>query len=319
MKRLIIVFLSVASFTGCKKDVNIDKEISKIKIDLTVERFDQIFIESKSSDLPALKKTFPFLFSNKYPDSLWIEKMADTLEIQLANEVNRSFSNLEDTREEIKLLFQHLKFYFPEFKTPRVITVTSNVDYRNKVIVTDSIVLIALDNYLGRDHEFYQSIPQYKVNNFNKDQITPDLATEYGKKYAYQPERRTFLDEMIYSGKLLYFKDVVLPLKSDSEKIGYSNEQLNWAMTNEGEVWRYFIENEMLFDTNSELLSRFINPAPFSKFYLNLDHESPGKIGQYIGWQIVKAYMKNNNDSFTNMLIKGANEIYEKSKFKPRK
>ncbi len=111
----------------------------------------------------------------------------------------------------------------------------------------------------------------------------------------------------------------MLPLKTESEKIGYSGEQLDWAISNEGEIWRYFIENEMLFDTDSELLSRFINPAPFSKFYLNLDNDTPGKIGQYIGWQIVRSYMKNNDDSLANMLIKSANEIYEKSKFKPRK
>lgn len=319
MKRPIVIFLSLFTFIGCQKDIKVDKDISKIKIDLTIERFDQIFTDSKPSDLTKLKKTFPFLFSNEYPDSFWIEKMRDTLQVQLANEVNKSFSKFEDTKSEIELLFQHLKYYFPEFKTPRVISVTSNVDYRNRVIVTDSIVLIALDNYLGKDHEFYQSIPQYIVNNFCQDQITPDLASEYAKKYAYQPERRTLLDEMVYSGKILYFKDVVLPFKSDSEKIGYSKEQLNWAMSNEREIWRYFIENEMLFDTNSELLTRFINPAPFSKFYLDLDNETPGKIGQYIGWQIVRSYMINNDDNFSAMLIKGANEIYEKSKFKPRK
>ena len=319
MKRLIIVFLTLGCFVGCQKDIKVSKEISKIKIDLNIERFDQIFVESKPSDLSDLKQTFPFLFSSRYPDSLWIEKMADSLQVQLASEVVRSFGDLKDIKSEISLLFQHLKFYFPEFKTPRVITVTSNVDYRNKVIVTDSIVLIALDNYLGTDHEYYQNIPQYLVNNFNKNQVTPDLATEYGKKYAYQPEKRTLLDEMIFSGKLLYFKDLVLPLKSDSEKIGYSMEQLNWAVDNEREIWGYFIENEMLFDTNSELLSRFINPAPFSKFYLNLDNETPGRIGQYIGWQIVRAYMKNNDSSFADMLIKSAKEIYEKSNFKPRK
>ncbi len=169
MKRLVIMFLTLGSLVGCQKDIKVDKEVSSIKIDLNIERFDQIFNESKPSDLAVLKKTFPFLFSNKYPDSLWIKKMTDTLQVKLADEVDKSFGNFEDTKSEIALLFQHLKFYFPEFKVPRVITVTSNVDYRNKVIVTDSIVLIAIDNYLGKDHVFYQSIPLYLVNNFNKN------------------------------------------------------------------------------------------------------------------------------------------------------
>jgi len=319
MKRLIVLFLILGSFIACKKDNEIDRDIARIDIDFTIERFDRIFAESAPKDLTELKETFPFLFSSKYPDSLWIKKMQDTIQIQLSNETKRIFGDFENEKSEIKQLFQHLKFYFPEFKTPRVITVTSNVDYRNKVIVTDSILLIALDNYLGKDHGFYNSIPQYLVNNFNKGQITPDLATEYAKKYAFQPQRRTLLDEMIYYGKILYFKDIVLPLKTDSEKIGYTKDQLDWAMANEGEIWSYFIENEMLFDTDTQLLSRFINPAPFSKFYLNLDNETSGRIGQYMGWQIVKAYMKNNDESFSTMLIKSANEIYEQSKFKPRK
>ena len=75
-----------------------------------------------------------------------------------------------------------------------------------------------------------------------------------------------------------------------------------------------------LYSTNSKLPNRFINPAPFSKFYLEgIDGESPGKIGQYIGWQIVKAYMDNNDTSFKDMLIMNAQELFNKSKFKPKK
>ena len=309
----------MSSFYTCKKDNGIDKDIAKIDIDFTVESFDRIFAESSPKDLPKLKKGFPFLFSSKFSDSIWINKMQDTLQLQLSNETNRVFSDFKSARSEIKKLFQHLKYYFPEFKTPRVITVTSNVDYRNKVIVTDSIVLIALDTYLGEDHEFYSGIPQYLVQNFNKNQITPDLASEYAKKYSYQQQKRTFLDEMIYFGKILYFKDMVLPLKTDSEKIGYTQGQLDWAKANESEIWRFFIENELLYSTDSSFSGRFMNPAPFSKFYLELDSESPGRIGQYIGLQIVKAYMKNNNVPLSKMLISNPIEIYNNSKFKPRK
>lgn len=319
MKKLIIVFLIISSFYSCKKENKIEEEVTKINIDFNVERFDKIFAESSPEDLPELKDAYPFLFSSKIPDSIWINKMKDTLQIELSNEVNKSFGDFEKTKLDISQLFKHLKYYFPEFKTPRVITVISNVDYRNKVIVTDSIVLIALDTYLGEDHEFYAGIPQYLVQNFNKNQITPDLAYEYAKKYSYQSKKKNFLDEMIYFGKILYFKDRVLPLKSDSEKIGYTQNQLDWALANESEIWRFFIENELLYSTDSNLLSRFMNPAPFSKFYLELDIESPGRIGQFMGWQIVRAYMKNNDISLSKMLITDPVEIYNNSKFKPQK
>ena len=39
---------------------------------------------------------------------------------------------------------------------------------------------------------------------------------------------------------------------------------MKWALTNEEQIWRYFIEHEVLYDTDSELQRRFINLAPFS-------------------------------------------------------
>ena len=74
-----------------------------------------------------------------------------------------------------------------------------------------------------------------------------------------------------------------------------------------------------MFETDQKLAGRFINPAPFSKFNLELDAESPGRLGQYIGWQIVKAYMENSDADLKDMLQMDATELFNKSKFKPRK
>ena len=202
---------------------------------------------------------------------------------------------------------------------PRVITLSNFVDYRNKIIVTDTIDLIALDNYLGKDHEFYADIPKYIAQDMNPSQILPDLASGYAEKYIFQPQRKTLLDDMIYFGKELYFKDKMIPFVSDADKIGYTREQLDWAISNESYIWRFFIEKELLYSTDSSLASRFINPAPFSKFYLELDSESPGQLGRYMGWQIVRSYMEHNNVGLVDMLQMDANEIFNNAKFKPRK
>ena len=125
---------------------------------------------------------------------------------------------------------------------------------------------------------------------------------------------------MIYFGKQLYFMDEVIPFKSEAERISYSQEQLEWANLNESYIWRYFVERELLFSTDSKLPGRFINPAPFTKFYLEeIDSESPGRLGQYMGWQMVRAYMENNEVTLKEMLIKSPEEIFNNSKFKPRK
>jgi uncharacterized protein YjaZ len=180
-------------------------------------------------------------------------------------------------------------------------------------------VIIALDTYLGANHEFYVDIPKYITQNMEKSQVVSDLATNYSGKYIFQSQRKTLLDEMIYFGKQLYFKDKMIPFKKDAEKIGYTQSQLDWSIANESYIWQYFVERELLFSTDSSLPARFLAPAPFSKFYLELDNESPGRLGQYIGWQIVKAYMENNDVSLMDMLQKDAAEIFNNSKFKPRK
>ena len=313
---LIVVLLF---FNACKEDNQLESEISKIDADVKVERFDLAFADAEPSDLPKLKATYPFLFSDRISDSIWIDRINDSLQQELSSEVKKTYAKFDDVENEIESLFQHLKYYDKTFKIPRVITVTSDVDYRNKTIVTDTIVLISLDTYLGADHHFYEGIQRYLTLKMKRPQIVSDLAADYSENYIFQNKPKTLLDDMIYFGKQLYFKDKMIPFKTDAEKIGYTEEQLDWVKENESEIWRYFIERELLFSTDNSLAGRFIADAPFSKFYLELDGESPDRIGQYIGWHIVRSYMKNNEVYFMDMLQMNADEIFNNSKFKPRK
>ena len=66
------------------------------------------------------------------------------------------------------------------------------------------------------------------------------------------------------------------------------------------------------------LVNQFINDAPFSRFYLEIDNESSEMIGKYIGWQIVKSYMNNNDISLMQLLKKSPSDIYNNSKYKPK-
>ena len=314
-----VVFLLFLPTFSCQNSSNVEKEISAIEIDLTIERFDQLFASSSPSDLPVLKQSYPFLFSKKFSDSVWIRRMKDPIQALLATAVDSVFEDFKKTESEIHLFYQHLKYYNKPLKTPRIITVLSDVDYRNKIAVTDTIVLIALDTYLGEDHEFYASFYDYTKQNLNSNQIVPDLATSYAEQFIYQPNRTTFLDEMIYFGKQLYLKDLWIPFKTDFEKIGYSVSEYEWSKENEFYIWQYFVENELLYKTDRKLLGRFIVAAPFSRFNLELDRESPGRLGQYIGWQIVKSYMKKNPTSVLEMLQIDPQEIFNNAKFKPKK
>lgn len=320
MKFMLILSVTIFFFMSCKKENTLETEIEKINTDIEIERFDMLFSKTTPKTLPALKDAYPFMFSEKYSDSFWLKKNRDTLQIELFNEVDKTFSDFKKAEAEIESLYNHLKYYYPGFKVPRIITATSDVDYRNRIIATDTITLIALDSYLGNDHKFYGGIAKFLKANFKKSHIVVDLCNAYAKKYIHQPNGDRFIDDIIYAGKLLYFNDVMLPFKAEWERMGYSNEELDWAQANESYIWRFFVSRELLFSTDRKLANRFINPAPFSKFYLEkIDADSPGRLGRYIGLQMVRAYMQQNDVDLKDMFITSTDDIFNNTKFKPRK
>ena len=118
----------------------------------------------------------------------------------------------------------------------------------------------------------------------------------------------------------MYFKDIILPHKNDPIKIGYTNDEYKWANENELFIWQYIIEKQLLYSNNETLEARFLYPAPFSKFYLEIDNDSPGRIGQWVGWQIVKSYAKRYPEIGLEEILKlSAEELFIKSKYKPKK
>lgn len=304
---------------SCGKDDKREEEIAEIPVEVSISRFDRQFAQATPDSLQKLKQEYPYLFPRQYGDSIWVLKMRDTIQQEINREVAAKFPDLEETREELHDLFQHIKYYFPDASIPEVVTLTSEVDYRNKVIWTDDLLLISLDTYLGKDHHFYMGIQSYLKKNFEKEQIVSDAAAAFAEKVVPRPQGREFLAHMVYYGKILYLQDRLIPFKSDSQKMGYTQEELDWAKRNEEQIWRYFIEKELLYDSDTELYTRFLYPAPFSKFYLELDQEAPAKLGQYVGWQIVRQYMERQEVPLRDMLETDAETIFKKSNYKPKK
>ena len=320
MKKYFLILLFPLALLSCKEENKTEEAVAAVEVgEVDIKRFDKIFYESKPEDLPKIKQQFPYLFPPNNPDTVWINKINNPLLQELHNEVEEKFPDNKMLQEDLQDVFRHMKYYFPDFTKPQIVTLISEMDYENKVIYTDSLVLISLDLYLGKDHRFYE-FPDYVRQNFEPEQIMPDLVSSFGFNRIAPPKDRTLLSLMIYFGKEQYLKDRLLPDATDAVKMGYTPEQIEWAKVNEAEIWRYFVENKLLFDTNSKLPPRFINPAPFSKFYLELDNESPGRLGIWLGWQIVRSYMENNKDvTLQELLVKDAREIFDNSKYKPKK
>ncbi|MGB5316980.1 MAG: gliding motility lipoprotein GldB [Robiginitalea sp.] len=321
LPRKIIAIVLLILYTQCAgPQPGIPEEILEIPVSLETTRFDLLFDASGPEDLPTLKRTYPYLFPEQFPDSIWIATMADTLQQQLRKEVKASFPDFRPYETELELFFKHVAYYFPQAPLPgKVFTITSNVDYKNKVILTDTLLLIGLDNYLGPDHKFYEGLPNFVAKELDPAFMISDVAGDFCEKMVPLATDRSFIAQMVYYGKGLYLKDQLMPLAEDSVKIKYSAAELQWARDNENQVWRYFIERELLYSTDKKLGPRFLQPAPFSKFGLVLDNDSPGRIGQYIGWQIVRSFMEQNEMELRELLAIPEEELFKESNYKPRK
>ncbi|WP_298513855.1 gliding motility lipoprotein GldB [uncultured Kordia sp.] len=317
MKKILYFCLLILA-VGCAEENALEKEIAAIPIDMNVVRFDQVFLDAKPSDLPKLKEAYPLFFPSSVPDSTWIYTMNDPLQKELKTQIDEVFTDFATVHQDIKSLLQHIEFYFPEYDQPQVFTVTSE-DYRKKVILHQDMILIALNTYLGANHKYYEGIQKYISQGFEKKMIAVDVASEFAFSQVQTSRERTFLSKMIYYGKIQYIKSLLVPKASVAMQFGYTERQADWAAANEKQIWTYFIEKDLLYSTNNKLDARFLNLAPFSKFYLELDNESPGGIGRYIGYQIVKAYMENNDVSLQNLLGKSSKKIFNNSKYKPKK
>jgi gliding motility-associated lipoprotein GldB len=314
-KHFIFFFLFLALF-ACDKKPEAEKAVAKIPMDIKVVRFDKLFFETPPQDLPKLKRQFPYFFPGS-DDKVWTDKMQDPQWRALYAEVERKFPDFGVEKTQAEDLFRHVKYYFPKTRTPKIVTLIGEMDYHNKVIDADSLMLVSLELYLGANHKFYD-YPKYLKQNFEPAQMMPDMAEAVAKSHVPPASDATLLAGMVYYGKILYLKDLFLPETSDAQKIGYLPEQLKWCEENEADMWRYFIDGKLLYDTDSRLPGRFLTESPFSKFYLEIDNESPGRVGQWIGWQIVRSFMQHNDVALQKMLMMDARQIFEQSHYKPK-
>lgn len=316
---LIFLFFSIF-FYSCQSENKNEIKIKAIQVDLSLDRFDLKFHNQSASVISELKSEYPFLFPKQFSDNVWISRQTDSLQLLLQNEVNKTFENTDLIESDLSHLFKHIKFYFPNTIVPRVITLTNNVDYQIKTVYSDSLLLISLDTFLGRYNPLYDGIPNYIRKELDPKYIKVEVADKFAAFVIPQPESRTFLSRMIYEGKKLYLQDIFLPHIPIEDRILYSLEEYNWALNNEIYVWQYFVEKKVLYQTQPEWVNRFIEPAPFSKFYLQLDNETPGKIGSWVGWQIVKSYVKKYPETSLDEVLKlPAQKLFNLSKYKPKR
>jgi len=308
---------------SCKNKDRWETEIPQQEVELKFIDISRDFFDASVS-LETLQSKYPFFFDAS-ADSVWESQRRDSLENAVYDSVRKTFG-ATDYKSGLRKLFAYYRYHFPDEMLPAVFTYSSGLQRIYDPVIygrKEGMLFIALDGFLGSESPFYKKerVYPYMAKNMTPEHLLPVVVQAVGREIIpFNPRQQSFVDIMVDEGKKLILADALLPKTSDELKIGYTPEELDWAEKNEGNVWNYFVEQNMVFETDKSLKERFIQPAPFSKFLNEIETETPGRIGAFIGWQICKKYLDENPEmSLKEFINKDTQEIFKNSKYKPKK
>jgi hypothetical protein len=227
------------------------------------------------------------------------------------------FGDGKPLKEELTMAFTNLKYYYPDFEIPKVQTVISGLE--NDMFVSDSVVIISLDYFLGSKARFRPNMYEYMLRRYEKEFITPSLMLLYGIDSRYNKTEltdHTVLAEMIAYGKAYYFAKRMVPCTPDSVLIGYTAKEMEGARANQNMIWKKMMDDEAFYSTSQVIKQRYIAERPKT---FEIGDQAPGRLGTWVGWQIVDRYAERNSDLPLQqiMSVADAKEILKESKYRP--
>ncbi len=349
MKRIFVFCLYTTVILISCKTKNAAPDVSRIKVDLAVERFDKDFfgIDSNSmvSALPALQNKYPgflHIFVNYIlglgplnpdnPAAYEGSKHFLHLTKPLYDSAQTIFSNTDDIKNNFENAFRFVKNYFPGYKTPsKIITLVGPIDGMAQMgtdhsanFIGPDFLGISLQFYLGKNFSAYNDeyfitnvAPQYRSRRFEKQYIVPDaMKLVADDLFPDNTTGKPLIEQIIEKGKQWWLLDKFLPESADSLKTGYTQKQLEWCKINEGLIWNYIVTNENLYTVDPVSIQTYIGESPSTQ---NMPEQSPGNIGPWIGWQIVRKFAQNNAALTVEQVMKSdAKKILEEAKYKPK-
>jgi gliding motility-associated lipoprotein GldB len=329
--RWCVIIYTMLLVASCRQNPE-QVDVSAIPVTVVAERFDEDLFSTKGENISFLKnkyRNFFDLFCYKIinsgtPDTMLLKDRlrafstdADMMEVYALSEKN--YHDFTVVNRQLTDAFRHYKYYFPKKMIPPVYAFISGFNYA--VVAADSALGVGLDMYLGSEAKYYPSLqyPHYKIVRMRKEYVAADCMRGWiQSEWEEDQTQSDLLSRMIYAGKILYCMNAMMPDVADSIKIGYTGSQLKWCTTNEKNTWSFFIDQKLLFTNDQNQVSKFINDGPTTNGF---PKESPGAVGQWVGWKIVQAYMKNNTSVTLEQLMSNNDnkKILNDSKYKPGK
>jgi len=324
------LLLSVVLWSCDSNVCKIDDSINQIPVNVKVERLEnELFSLKSKAELSSFLNTNPvlkkyFLASDQYPDdSILVNNLFQRINNiyidTLFQETQKEFDDLSELKPQLEMTLKHIKYYYPESPDFKLETLVTGMG-SSELYVSDTLVIVGLDYYIGPSATYRPiGIPNYILRRYQKEYITPAVTLLLSSKYIKEdPGDNTMLADMIYYGKRYYFAKQMMPCTPDSLIIWYTGEQLKDVQDNEDVIWAYFISNKLLFETNHITKTKYMDERPT---VFEIGDKCPGRIGEWLGLQIVESYMIANPGVTLNALMANPNarEIFNKSNYKPKR
>ena len=328
MKKYLNIILISLILIGCEeKDACTNgPDISNIKVDITIERSEIELFKNKTKEgiRAYLQKdrllANKFFNLNQYPnDSLIINSLYNTLNHPSLDTVYREtqavFGDMKDIEAQFEDAFRNIKYYYPDFHIPKVKTIITGLN--NDLYVSDSLIVIGLDFFLGPKGSYIPNIPNYVLKRYQKQYLVSIIVALISQKYnQVNMLDKTLLAEMLYYGKSYEFVKTMMPCTSDTIILGYDKQEVIDCDAFETVIWANFVQNNLLFKTDHFTTNKYVGESP--KTY-EIGDKCPGRIGRWVGWKIIQKYRKLNENVKLQDIMKDkdAKKLFEASKYKP--
>lgn len=340
--QLFIFLLLSAFFWSCQTDQSEPvPDVSKIEIDLGLRRFEQDLFTLDTTQmepsLAALKSEYPdfsAIFFNQIlgANDPQISKTIGEADYvkgfvsfpgmrQLYDTCQYVFADFSEQQASFEQAFQYLKHYFPEMQTPDLTTFISEYTV-GAFIYKENSLAVGLDFFLGSDYPYAAYNPNnptfsaYLTRTFNKDHLVSKTMRVLVEDMTGPPNGSKMLDIMIHRGKQLYVLDQLLPHVADTAVLEFSRDQLSWLQNNERDIWAFFLTEDLLYSADMQKYRKYVDYSPNAP---GMPMEAPGRVANWMGYQIVRAYMRRAQSAEVADLIglRNAQEILDKSGYRP--
>lgn len=323
-------------FSACGGNAGKGPDVSGIEVSVKIRRFDQAVFGIDTNQMPAamarLQAEYPALLplfageiihDRSNPDETpeqALRYFVTTPELRhLYDTVQQVYADLSGLEKTLTPMFQRYRYYFPQKPVPEVVAMVSEFA-TDAFTAGDSLCGIGLDMFLGEHYPGYdpEIFPAYIRRQFQREYIPVRLARALAQNLADAPPGNRLLDLMLYNGKSLYIADLLLPDTPDSLKMGYTRAQVEGCQANEQALWARLLEQNLLYSTDFNTFRKLVTPSPNAPVAFA---EAPGEVGNWLGWQIVRAYMSRNPDTSLPDLLRmnDSQQFLEKAKYKPRR